>query len=255
MNGFKAFLAAAAMSAVLIGCGSSTQTPAPVAAAPKPAPRPAPELLQEAKDFLAADNTARARGSLRLLALNHKGTPEAIEGEKIAAAMDAAEQEKKARAAAERKAAIAKATANLKVEHDEFKGVTFYTHKRKPVLAKYFAIYFGARDNAEPSGLRQLINYYDDDWLFVRSVTIKADDQIFDLGPMDFERDHGSGSIWEWSDVQVKNVAMLKAMLAAKRVVIRYNGDQYHSDFVMPASQLTQLREVLTAYEAMGGKT
>ncbi|ARC79604.1 hypothetical protein AXW93_12340 [Pseudomonas aeruginosa] len=101
--------------------------------------------------------------------------------------------------------------------------------------------------------LRLKFQYYDDDWLFVRGLTIKADDKVFTLPGVEFKRDNGSGSIWEWSDEPVSDFAMLDAVLAAKKVIIRFEGQQYYSDFVLPNAQKVAMKEVLLAWERYGG--
>ena len=71
---------------------------------------------------------------------------------------------------------------------------------------------------------------------------------------MDFDRDNASGSIWEWSDTKADDMAMLNKIIAAKKVVIRYNGRQYYHDFTLPESQKTAMKEILVAWQRYGGK-
>ena len=151
--------------------------------------------------------------------------------------------------------ALERAIGNMKKSTDEIKGITWVSHRSTPVLAKYASFYFGSnKDSAANYPLRLKLQYYGDDWLFVRSVTVKADDKVYELGRLDFERDHSSGSVWEWIDMPVKDHAMLNHWMTAKRVVIRFNGDKYYNDFTLPHGQQAQLREVYQAWKIMGGK-
>ncbi|MNJ71941.1 hypothetical protein D3C77_685410 [compost metagenome] len=102
--------------------------------------------------------------------------------------------------------------------------------------------------------LRLKLQYHSDSWLFVESVTIKADDQKFQLGGLSFERDNSYGGIWEWSDTVADNQAMLRKIADAKKVTIRFEGRQYYSDFALPESQKRAIKEMIVAWERYGGK-
>ena len=173
---------------------------------------------------------------------------------KLAAIADQKRREDE-RKAAEQKAAFAVIDRNLRKKTDEFKGITWITHKSEPVLGEKMALYFGTKENsAAGMPLRLKFQYYSESWLFVQSVTVKADDKIFNLGSADFQRDHSGGSIWEWSDEPVRNFDMLDAVLAANKVTIRFDGQQYYDDFVLPQAQKKAMEEVLLAWEKYGGK-
>lgn len=221
----------------------------------------ADRMLSLSKAKIQSDSLDEARGSLDALIKRHPGKPEAIEAEALLAQVDAkiAAKTEAGRVAQkkkddEAKAALAKLDKNLLKKTDEFNGITWISHRTEPALRKKMALYFGAKDNSAAGyPLRLKFLYYSDEWLFVQRVTIKADDQTFDLGRIEFERDHTGGSIWEWSDEQLTNFKMLDAVLSAKKVMIRFDGRQYYSDFTLPDSQKTAMREVLMAWERYGG--
>jgi hypothetical protein len=90
--------------------------------------------------------------------------------------------------------------------------------------------------------------------LSVRSVTVKADDEKFELKGFNFKRDHSGGSIWEWMDEPIKeNLSMLRTILDSSKVVIRFHGDKYNSDFTLPNSQKLAMREIYDAWRQFGG--
>jgi len=71
-----------------------------------------------------------------------------------------------------------------------------------------------------------------------------------------FERDHGSGSIWEWYDenVSVADMTMIKAIIKSKKATIRFIGNQYRRDHVISTQEKKSLQNTIDAFEALGGK-
>lgn len=219
-------------------------------------------LLAQAQSTYEAKNDAEAKRLLADLLKRHPSSPESSEASLLLAQVDsriaAADQQRKReeeRKAQEERLAFERAIGNMKKSSDEIKGITWVSHRNAPILAKYVSVYFGSsKGSVESYPLRLKLQYYGDDWLFVRSVTVKADDKVYELGKLDFERDHSSGSVWEWIDMPVKDHEMLSHWMTAKRVVVRFNGAQYYNDFTLPKSQQTQLSEVYQAWKVMGGK-
>lgn len=222
----------------------------------------APRLLAKAEGEIKSGNPAAAGTTLSTLIAKHPGTDQATKAEMLLVdiQLKAEAEAEKARKEAERKAKeeqelLARAERNLSRSTDEIRGITWLKHKDEPVLQKKMALYFGTKDNsAEGYPLRLRLQYFDDDWLFVNAVTIKAGEQMFELRTGSFERDNGSGSIWEWSDEPVPDFKMLDAVLAAEKVIIRFHGQQYYDDFVLPEKQKAAMREVLSAWLRYGGK-
>lgn len=219
-------------------------------------------LLAQAKSAYEAKNDAEAKKLLSDLLKRHPSSPESSEASLLLAQVDSRiatadqqrkrEEEKKAQ---EERLAFERAIGNMKKNTDEIKDITWVSHRNAPTLGNSVSIYFGSnKDSAASYPLRLKLQYYDDDWLFVRSVTVKADDKVYELGDLEFERDHSSGSVWEWIDMPVKDHEMLNHWMTAKRVVVRFNGDQYYRDFPLPQRQQIQLQEVYRAWKIMGGK-
>lgn len=218
--------------------------------------------IAKAKNEISEASWAAGKKTLSDLVARFPESQQAQEAKSLLADTDlkiaAAEKVKQLeaeKAAEERRKTLARLDANLIKRTDEIKGVTWISHKSVPVLDNYMSLYFGVKDgSAAAYPLRMKFNYYADSWLFVQSVTIKADDQVFDLGKIDFERDNAAGSIWEWSDSRVDDMAMLNKILSAKKVVIRYDGRQYYHDFVLSETQKTAMKETLLAWQRYGGK-
>lgn len=152
---------------------------------------------------------------------------------------------------------------NLRKSRDEMKGVTWYQHAGSPRYrnANGFYLYFGRHDDGTTTPLRLVIQYFSDDWLFVQRAWGKADGQTVEFpqkrGIMGWERDNGSGDIWEWSDEVVTSAEhklMLRAMSKSKSATIRFEGRQYFDDKKLNARQLEALGSMISTYEAVTGR-
>ena len=222
----------------------------------------AARLLAQAKSAYDAKNDAEAKKYLAHLLKQHPSSPESGEAAALLIQVDsrfaAAELQRKReeeQKAQEERSALERAIGNMEQRTDEIKGITWVSHRNAPVLDNFVSFYFGSsKGNAANYPLRLKLQYCGDDWLFVRSVTVKADDNVYELGKLDFERDNSSGSVWDWVDMPVEGHEMLIHWMNKKRVVVRFNGDKYYHDFVLPPEQQAQLREVYQAWRIMGGK-
>ena len=221
----------------------------------------APGLLVQAKTAFEASKDAEACTSLIDLLKRHPSATESKEAaallQRVDARIAATEQQRSRNAEKqkeEERIAFERATQNLKKNTDEIEGITWMSHKNAPVLGKYASLYFGTRNgSASMYPVRLRVQYYDKDWLFVRSLTIKADEKNYELNRLNFKRDHSSGSIWEWIDIPVEDHTMVSHLISAKKVTIRFHGDKYYSDFVLPRAQQIQMGEVYAMWRKMGG--
>lgn len=222
----------------------------------------AARLMANAKASLAANNSDAASKTFNDLIARHPGTAEAVESRALLASIEAkrlAEAQAK-KAEADKKAesdrlAAAQAEKNLSKNVDEVRGITWISHRSEPITKDYMSLYFGTdKGSAASYPLRLKFHYFADDWLFVESVTVKADDETFNLGEIDFKRDNAAGSVWEWSDEPLRNRAMVDKVVASKKTIIRFNGRQYYHDFVLPESQKTAMKEIISAWQGRGGK-
>ena len=239
----------------------------------------APRLLALAEDALEAQRYEAAEESAQKILNLH---PQASEAENAKVILAKAQQgvaelklkraraEEKAKkeeersanqARAERERRIASATKSLRKSVDDVQGTTFYGHKDAPRYLNSrtdFGVYFAAVDG-DAQVLRLRIQYVARDWIFIERFIIKADEQVFRIEPSygQIKRDNGSGEIWEWYDAPVgfEEQKILTAMLAAKKVTIRFEGSQYRKDRTLSKGERGRLEEVLTAYRAMRSNT
>lgn len=147
------------------------------------------------------------------------------------------------------------ALKKMRVETDKFNGTKFYTDRSTPYYANYskFYLYIGKTEGGDPY-LRFKVNYSDDDWLFVESASVNIDGDVRDLDVgSEWERDNGSGDIWEWVDVNATetHLSIVRDVIRSKSAVIRYFGSKYRDDRTITSAQKRALQNVLDAYEAL----
>jgi hypothetical protein len=162
-----------------------------------------------------------------------------------------AEKAAKAKAAQELKNAL----ADLRVKTDSVTNKKWYYARTTTQYldSNSIHLYMGQEQGSEPY-LRFRIQYAGDDWLFINKFTINADGQVFIIEPDygDVERDNDS-DVWEWYDISPsdENVSMVKAIMNAKKAVIRCQGDQYYKDRTITSTEKKALKSVLIGYEAL----
>lgn len=140
-------------------------------------------------------------------------------------------------------------------KYDDIDNITWYRHANQPKYSssKAFYLYIGKRDNEIWE--RLVIRYYGDDWLFVRSVTVKADELVINLNNYRFERDNNS-SVWEWVDVPVTNneLGLILAVSGANKTKIRFVGDKYYSDWTLSNREIKALKDTHRYFELLREK-
>ena len=147
---------------------------------------------------------------------------------------------------AKRKAALGKMSKKI----DSFQDITWY---QSPSSTKYrnanaFHLYFGV-SNGSTAGLRLVIQYYSDDWLFIKSAKVNVDGVIYSVGSSEWERDNDS-DIWEWIDEPLSDRSLIEAIIKSKSSVIRFEGTQYYDTRTISSTQKRALRDVLDAYDS-----
>lgn len=161
---------------------------------------------------------------------------------------------------AEKEKVIAEAKSTMRIENDEFKGVTRYFDKSSPKYVDINGFYAYVIQPSEGTPFMLLnIQYADDDWLFIEGYTILVDGQRFEIREEEYgeiKTDNGYGGIWEWLTrvVGPDELKMIEAMKDGKEVKIRYNGKDYYHDDVITETQKKALRNVYNLYQALGGE-
>lgn len=157
-----------------------------------------------------------------------------------------------------KKAMLAKAKKKMRIDHDDMRGVTFYTDKTTPDYANVsnLSLYIATGQQSSPT-LRFKVSYKGEDWLFLESLLIKTDKGTHQI-PLEYgevKRDNSSGEIWEWYDVVADGdiYTIAQDIATSKNVKLRYNGQQYYKDRTITAKEKQALKNVFATYEALGG--
>lgn len=166
---------------------------------------------------------------------------------------------KQNRAAEAKKREVQRAIDALRKETDTFEGITWY-HDRatySSYAGNKFLLYMGQRESGAP-WLRLRFMMYDEWWHFFESIVVDVDGSkyYFTPGYSDVKRNNGGGDIWEWWDKSptTYDIQMLNKIVDSKSTRIRYiNGDNFYEERTVSSSQKKALRNVLTAFDALGG--
>jgi len=226
------------------------------------------KLLSQAKVYIDSKDFINAKSELQTLLDKHPASQQSTEAKILMTSVENGikEQklaEEKALAEKERKEKerLANATKKMSKKYDDVNEITWYRDKSSPAYVNYngFYAYIGQSNGSKP-WLRLAIQYAADDWLFIESYTIKVDGKTYTISENSYgeiKTDNGSGGIWEWLDRQVgsSEYEIIKAVANGKDVKIRFSGKDYHKDKTITEQQKTALRNVLDAYEALGGDT
>ena len=142
----------------------------------------------------------------------------------------------------------------LNATEDKVQGITWYEPKERPYYAdtrSYVLPYIGVQNGN--AFLRLAYWYTADDWVFWKSVTIMVDGKkYYDyFGAFNTVRDNEYGNVWEYGDkiATEENIKMLYAIADSKETIVRFQGDDYHYDLTISASDKKAIKNVLTAYE------
>ncbi len=221
----------------------------------------AKKLLSIGINHFQKKNYKSAKSTFEMLLQKHPNEKEAKQAEKYIAKaifkikeLEKVKAAKKAKKEREEKERIAQATKRMSKEYDELEGITWYKDLSTHPYETSFHLYFGKKKAGSP-WLRLKIRYYSDDWLFIKSFFVVADGKRFEKNDVNFERDHGSGAIWEWYDENVSksDIEMIKAIIESNKATIRFIGNQYHRDHKITKKEKRALQNVIDAFKALGG--
>lgn len=152
----------------------------------------------------------------------------------------------------------------MAVEEDVVRGMSFYYPSAFPRGPEYWYAdvrsfvlpYMGKQGN--DVWLRLVCNYTDDDWVFFEKITFAVDEERYydSFKYYDVTRDNDSGDVWEYVDIEVgaSELEMLNAIANSTRTIVRFEGDDYYRDVTISQADKDAIRQVLTVYEALGGK-
>ena len=155
------------------------------------------------------------------------------------------------------------AVSRLKAVTDDVKQCSFYYHSADPYYnnsSTRIRVYFGKASGASaPWTPNIIVQYVSEDWLFIEKITVKTDSNTYTLSGKvnrdSGERINGDVGIWEWINEEVTGdtVRMLLDISSSKKTIVRFEGQQYYNDYVVPDSNKQTIREMLAAWKYSGG--
>lgn len=226
----------------------------------------ASKMLSQATAYFDNKEYKKCRTESNSIIEKHSGSNEAIKAKEL---LDKANEElnkiaeakekEKAEKIKKDKQRMANATKKMRKKADDMNGITWYYDKTSPSYVNSrtnFYAYIGKKEGGTP-WMRMVIQYVADDWLFIEKYTIKVDGKTYKITEEKYgeiETDNGPG-IWEWLDrtVSTSEFEIMKAVANGKNVKIRFEGKKYYKDRTVSSKEKLALRNVIEAYEALGG--
>lgn len=155
--------------------------------------------------------------------------------------------------------AIDKLSPFFNFKKDEFdpRGRTWIKPKSAPKYIDMNGIYcYFMRTDDGVSNFRFSVQFYADDWLFIRKCQFLIDGKAYEYIPSNVERDNADGYIWEWFDEKVESsndIEIIKALAQAKSAKIKFIGRQYYKIRNISEKDILNIRRAVDLYTAMGG--
>lgn len=175
------------------------------------------------------------------------------------AAIIAQQKQKEAEKAAEaekvqkQKEELERLAKNFKLQKDEFSDKT-WIFKDKPKYRNRNATYcYFMKQNNKVQNFRFVFQYVASDWLFIKDLIFNIDGKIYEYRRLDFNTDCGGEQIWEWCDLQLSDVNLIRALEKAKSIKIKMNGDKYYNVRMLKASTISSIQNTIKYYKALGG--
>lgn len=155
----------------------------------------------------------------------------------------------------ERKAELDKLSKNFNQKKDEFSNKTWIFPKNKPKYRNRNATYcYFMKQNNDVCNFRFVFQYVNRDWLFIKDLIFNIDGKVFEYRRLDFNTDCSGGQIWEWCDLQLSDIDLIRSLENAKRIKIKMNGDKYYDTRTLNSATITSIQETIKYYKALGGR-
>ena len=147
---------------------------------------------------------------------------------------------------------------------DEFSDVVWVKPKSAPQYVNRNGIYcYFARNktdftspNSRAYNFRLVVQYYAEEWLFIRSMIFNIDGENYTFVPDNMKRDCGyGGKIWEWCDESTRfDTALIEKIANAKTVKVKFNGSDYYKVKTLTPEQILSIKRTYEDYKAYDGE-
>ena len=155
----------------------------------------------------------------------------------------------------ERKAELDKLSKKFNQKKDEFSNKTWIFPNNKPKYRNRNATYcYFMKQNNEVRNFRFVFQYVNSDWLFIKDLIFNIDGKVFEYRRLDFNTDCRGGQIWEWCDLQLSDIDLIRSLEKAKSIKIKMNGDKYYDTRTLNSATITSIQETIKYYKALGGR-
>lgn len=146
------------------------------------------------------------------------------------------------------------ALASLRKEEDKVQKTTWYypsVFPRYTDIRCYVLPYIGK--NSSSAWLRLRMNFTSrGSWVFWKQITFSIDgsNTTYYYKYSDITRDNDT-EVWEYNDIPVndKELKLLNEIAESEETIVRFQGDDYHHDFTVSASDKAAIKQLLLAYE------
>jgi hypothetical protein len=140
---------------------------------------------------------------------------------------------------------------NCRTKGDEFSDSKFLFDRSSPQYVNMNGIFCYLNETSP--GLRFCVQYYAEDWLFIKTMTFNVDGENFEYSP-DFKTDNGDGGhIWEWADQLVTDdeLPMLIKLATGKKAKVKLIGAQYYDIKTITPKQQQAIKRMLMVYKGV----
>ena len=154
---------------------------------------------------------------------------------------------------AQKKTSLAALLKRIHKENDDFGERIIYESKNSVENWKddcYLTLSYYKQDQS--CILVWRVDYYADDWLFIKNFTVKADNQKFYITPSykDIKRDNTASSIWEHIALDYKsNKEVINAIANSSNTTIRFYGKDYYNDRKLSKAKIKAMKDMLSLYQ------
>lgn len=119
----------------------------------------------------------------------------------------------------------------------------------------FFYVYLGQKVKTGFVWPRLLMGIIKSDWIFFKTIIINNDGEIDTITPQRNNLHHdtlGGSIILEEVDLAANDYeTLIKKIIAAKKTMIRFKGDNYSHDFTLSETQRISLKRIWRLYELM----
>ena len=165
-----------------------------------------------------------------------------------------AEKAAEAERVQKKKEELERLAKNFKLQKDEFSDKTWIFPKDKPKYRNRSATYcYFMKQNNKVQNFRFVFQYVANDWLFIKDLIFNIDGKIYEYRRLDFNTDCGGEQIWEWCDLQLSDIDLIRALEKAKSIKIKMNGDKYYNIRTLKPATITSIQNTIKYYKALGG--